>query len=125
MLNNLYLFNMDLQLFIHLILIHFLADFGLQTHEQATLKSTSNKFLAYHVGVYSLVWLIANISILGWHTITFAVITFVAHFITDRFTSRIVKPFFAKQDYHNAFVGIGFDQVLHYVQLFLTFKLFL
>jgi len=28
----------------------------------------------------------------------------------------------AKGDVHNFFVSIGFDQVLHYIQLFITFK---
>lgn len=52
-----------LQLIIFILLIHFLADFGLQTHEQATKKgegkSLFNKWLFYHVGVYTLIWSIA------------------------------------------------------------------
>jgi len=108
--------------FIFMILIHFLADFGLQTHEQAINKSSSNKFLFYHVGVYSLIWLLATMS-LGWKCLIFAGITFVLHFITDYITSRISKPFFAKNDYHNGFVVVGFDQVLHMLQLFYTIKL--
>lgn len=108
---------------IMILLIHFLADFGLQTNEQATQKSVDNKQLAYHVGVYSAVWLIAGISILGKvdKAIAFAMITFICHFLTDYVTSRIGKPYWEKKDLHNGFVIVGFDQILHYAQLFLTY----
>jgi uncharacterized membrane protein len=53
--------------------------------------------------------------------IWFAPITFVFHTATDYFTSRQVKRLFAKQDYHNGFVWVGADQILHYVQLILTY----
>jgi len=110
---------------IFLALIHFLADFGLQTHEQATNKGTSNKWLFYHVGVYSLIWLVAMFTF--WDdiklAITFVTITFMAHFITDWITSRIGKPFWEKNDYHNGFAVVGFDQLLHLIQLVYTFYL--
>lgn len=109
-----------------IMLIHFLADFGLQTHEQAVHKSSSNKQLVYHTLVYSLVWLVASYAMFGSITSAwfFAIITFVAHTITDYVTSRIGKPYWEKGDYHNGFVVVSFDQILHYIQLFLTFKLF-
>ena len=110
---------MSFSTFLFILLIHFLADFGLQTHDQATGKSTSTKWLTYHVGVYSIIWLLAS-----WvyydnfaQAITFATITFILHWITDFLTSRIGKPFWDKQDFHNGFVVVGFDQVLHYIQL--------
>ena len=112
------------QVILFILLIHFLADFGLQTHDQATGKSTSAKWLTYHVGVYSIVWLLAS-----WFyfddfriALIFSSITFICHWITDWLTSRIGKPFWDKQDFHNGFVVVGFDQVLHYVQLLLTFS---
>jgi hypothetical protein len=58
-----------------------------------------------------------------WDTIIFAVVTFLMHYITDYFTSRVSKPFFEKQDYHNGFVVVGADQVAHYYQLLLTYYL--
>lgn len=42
------MFNIDTAL-IFILLIHFLADFGLQTHEQASGKSTSLVWLTKHV----------------------------------------------------------------------------
>jgi hypothetical protein len=54
-------------------------------------------------------------------------LTFLCHFITDYITSRIVKKRFEDKYYGSpipnlgAFTVIGFDQVLHYAQLFLTY----
>lgn len=116
-------------LFIYIILIHFLADFGLQTTDQAMNKSTDVKYLLYHVLVYSLVWFIAVLALreyigfTGLDCIMFSSFTFGCHFFTDFITSRIGKPFWEKKDLHNGFVVIGFDQMLHYLQLYFTFKL--
>lgn len=117
--------ELPIQTFGFILLIHFLADFALQTHEQATKKSTSVFHLHQHVMTYSLTWLF---SIWVWTTsiesaIIFWLITYLAHFATDFITSRTSKKYFDEQDYHNGFVVIGADQVLHYVQLILTFIL--
>ncbi len=119
---------MEISVFIFILLIHFLADFGLQTYEQSQKKSESDVFLFYHVGVYSLIWVLAlcgypDISINS--IINFTIITFLFHFITDWITSRVGKPFWEKQDFHNGFVVIGFDQLLHYTQLLFTWKYFI
>lgn len=115
------------QLFLFILLIHFLADFGLQTHDQAMNKSTSVKWLLYHVGVYSLVWFFAALFYFDSFekALVFSTITFVAHFATDYMTSRIGKPFWEAKNLHDGFVVVGFDQVLHYVQLYYTFKMLL
>ncbi len=114
-------------IFLYILLIHFLADFGLQTHEQATNKGKGNKWLLYHVGVYSIIWFIASYIYFNSlnNALLFSIVTFVFHFATDWITSRIGKPFWEKQDLHNGFVVVGFDQVLHYVQLHYTFKFIL
>ncbi len=105
------------------LLIHFLADFGLQTHEQATLKSSNSEMLTYHVGIYSLIWFIFILSITSLNSAyLFAIITFGIHWLTDYITSKISKSFFDKKDFHNGFVVVGFDQLLHYTQLFYTYK---
>jgi hypothetical protein len=116
---------MEISVFIFILLIHFLADFGLQTHQQATLKSSRNTFLFYHVGVYSLIWFIAIVSY-GWkieNAIIFTLFTFIFHYLTDWTTSRVGKPFWDANDFHNGFVVVGFDQLLHYIQLIITWKL--
>lgn len=112
-----------------ILLVHWLADFILQTHDQAINKSSSNKALLGHTITYSLVWwLVGALYVLqhqdtyqNWHLSLFVMITFVAHTVTDWFTSRLCKKFFSKQDYHNGFVVVGFDQILHYTQLFICY----
>ena len=121
-----------IQLFIMILVIHFLADFGLQTHEQATKKgegrSLWNRWLFYHVGVYTLIWGIVfwvipfkeglhNFG--GW--IAFMLLVGIPHYIVDWITSRISKPFFSSGDFHNGFVVVGFDQILHYLCLLYVF----
>jgi hypothetical protein len=51
----------------------------------------------------------------------FVWITFLSHTIQDYFTSRLNSRLWAKGDTHNFFVSIGWDQVLHYTQLLLTY----
>ena len=110
-------------LFIYGLLIHFLADFGLQTHDQAVNKSTDSIWLFKHVGVYSLIWFIATLPLFGLpNALAFIFFTFMTHFITDYITSRVGKPFWEKKDMHNGFVVVGFDQLVHFITLFYTFK---
>jgi hypothetical protein len=113
----------------YLLFVHWIADFVLQTHWQATNKSKDNYALASHVGTYTSTWFIF---IFGWliyndidltkQMLLFIPITFVAHFVTDYITSRITSYLYKKEDFHNFFVIIGFDQLLHYLQIFLTFS---
>lgn len=112
-------------LLVFFVLIHFLADFALQTHEQATGKSKEWKPLLQHTSVYSLVITLGMYIWFGswWVCLIFGIITFIAHTATDYITSRISSYYFQKDDYHNGFVVIGFDQVLHYLQLWFTFIL--
>ena len=113
----------SLQILAIILVTHFLADFALQTPEQAIQKSTSDKQLLWHVSTYTAVWLFVSFGILGGliKPILFIFFTFVTHYNTDYVTSRIVKTYREKEDYHNMFVVIGADQVLHYTQLFLTY----
>lgn len=99
-----------------ILLIHWVADFVLQTDWQAKNKSINNNALLTHTGAYSIVWLVIFGPLFG-------LITFVTHTVTDYFTSRLNKYLWEKGDVHNFFVSVGFDQVLHYVQLFLTYQL--
>ena len=111
-----------------IILIHWFADFVLQTDKQAKGKSKNWSDLLSHTIDYSVVWFyisILYISSNGLNPILlfFAPITFVFHTITDYFTSRLNSKLWEQGKIHNLFVSIGFDQVLHYVQLFLTYYL--
>lgn len=114
---------MELSTILLILLIHWCGDFCIQTHEQSQAKSTDMVQLFYHVGTYTLVWIIGSYCMLGdWgDAILFGMITFGCHFWTDFITSRIGKFYWNKGDIHNGFVIVGFDQILHYIQLFLTY----
>jgi hypothetical protein len=113
------------------VVIHFIADFIFQEEEWATNKSKSNFALFKHVTMYTIIWSTAGVFIFSdpFKYLIFLLVTFVSHFTTDYFTSRIVSRKFANNEYGSpipnfgAFTVIGFDQVLHYGQLFLTYHL--
>ena len=115
----------NIYIVIAILFIHFIADFVLQSHDEEINKSHSNYYLTMHVLTYSAVWLcVGNIySIITKNNNMefFCVITFISHWITDYFTSRNNAKLWAKGNMHNFFVGVGFDQFLHFVQLLLTF----
>ena len=77
-------------------------------------------------------------------TILFVLITFICHTITDYFTSRLNSKLVPErwnivlnngkgnktfwqypkgENWYNFFVSVGFDQILHYIQLFTTYYL--
>lgn len=116
--------------FLFIIFVHWVSDFVLQTQHISTRKSSSNYYLTMHVVIYSFA------TILGWSLVlpllgirlssgpvwlAFLLI-FVTHWITDYFTSRRTNKLYKEEKYHDFFVVIGFDQVLHYVQLLLIFN---
>lgn len=122
------------------ILVHWFADFVLQTHEEATNKSTSLKWLVSHTSKYSIVWsyamIIYTFPMWLWNEgnpntipyfLTFMIglplITFILHTLTDYYTSKLTSRLWKEGRVHDFFVAVGFDQVLHYIQLFGTFYL--
>lgn len=113
---------------------HWIADFVLQSDEDAKGKSKYAKNLINHTALYSLFWFTplliyswsANFfniktGILFHNAFDFICVTFIFHTITDYFTSRINAKLWEEKKVHRFFVSIGFDQVLHYIQLFITF----
>ena len=107
-----------------IIFIHWISDFVLQTDWQAQNKSKNNFALLTHTSNYSMVWLLPMCLVFGkifWSSIYFGVITFITHTITDYFTSRLNSKLWSAGKVHYFFVSVGFDQVLHYGQLFLTY----
>ena len=111
---------MEIATLILLIWAHFVADFVLQTHTMAVNKSTSNKWLASHVGVYTLFFVfIAILSPVI--TLGYVLVNGVLHFITDYFTSRATTRLWKEERVHDFFVVIGFDQALHMSAMILTY----
>lgn len=118
-----------------ILFVHWFADFVCQTDKMAQGKSKNWFDLLSHTGLYSVVWGVPAYILIGLNcenlsagplsllVLYFCSITFVAHTITDYFTSRLNSKLWNDKKVHYFFVSIGFDQWLHYVQLFLTFKL--
>jgi Protein of unknown function (DUF3307) len=114
--------------YLALLAVHWVADFVLQTHWQASNKSKSNNALLRHVGSYTLALWVATPVIFGLPTFSmvfFVALNSVLHFATDYFTSRASSKLYAKQDWHNFFVVIGFDQLIHQTTLAATMIYFL
>lgn len=101
---------------IMLALLHFIADFVLQSDEVAKNKSKSNKVLLQHITIYSIPFMIFISPLYG-------LINGLIHGIVDYITSRWTSKLWAKGDTHNFFVVIGFDQLLHMTTLYVTFVL--
>ncbi len=137
--------QLELLLVLQILFAHWVSDFVLQSHWMATNKSHNWSALAAHVGTYTvsmaaimLIFVVANVYIntdhtgfdavllaffpvaVGYFIVVWAVINGVLHFITDAITSRITAKLWQKNDMHNFFVVVGFDQLVHYACLFIT-----
>jgi len=122
----------NIYIVLSILFVHWFADFVTQTDKQATNKSKSMKYLLEHTFTYSIVWFILGIitsskyflfstNLSFSQLICFTSITFIAHTVTDFFTSRLNSKLWEDKKIHNFFVSIGFDQFLHYLQLLLTY----
>jgi hypothetical protein len=97
-----------------LLVVHYIADFLLQTDWQAQNKSKNWQALIHHVCTYAPCFL--------WWGVPFVAVTLVTHFITDAITSRITSRLWAKKQVHWFFAVIGFDQLIHFTTLALTYR---
>lgn len=120
--------TITMEAFILIVLVHFIADFIFQAEKWSLGKSRNWVALLKHTVTYSIFWIPVTWTATGSLTdsVLFFIITFVAHTATDYVTSRIVSKRFADKYYGSpipnfgAFTMVGFDQVLHYLQLILT-----
>lgn len=100
---------------------HFVADFVLQRDSWAKAKSTSNLALTKHVATYTAAIFLFALAVLPLvEAIAFALIQGITHWMIDYVTSRQTSRFYKKQQNHNFFVVIGFDQWLHVTVMLLT-----
>ena len=107
---------LDSWLFGAVLIAHWIADFVLQTDKMALNKSKSNRWLAYHVGAYTLFMSVFFGPLFG-------IINGLCHLATDWFSSRITTKLWASGDRHNFFVVIGLDQLAHTLVLLGTLSL--
>jgi ABC-type cobalt transport system substrate-binding protein len=125
------MYTLDLTDVVLILLIHLVADFVFQSEQWALNKSKAWSPLLKHTATYSSLWFLPMWLMSGAlvNALLFVVVTFVAHTTTDYFTSRVVSKQFAAGHYGSpipnfgAFSTIGVDQVLHYIQLFVTYLL--
>ena len=103
----------SINLILLLVLLHWIADFVLQSDDMANNKSKSNKWLGIHCLVYIIPFLL-----IGWK---FAILNGIIHFGIDWCTSRVNSKLWEKKEIHWFFVDIGFDQAIHISTLVLTY----
>ena len=110
-----------------LLIIHFIADFVLQSDWMAQNKSKSNAALGAHVLVYTGAILFGSLPLVfilghdgGPLLGLWVVLNGAAHFATDYITSRINARLWAAKEVHYFFVSVGADQLIHYFTLGLT-----
>jgi hypothetical protein len=104
---------------------HYIADFIFQTANMAENKYKWGSELCSHCVVYAsitwLMWMVFIYGVLGYTTvdiITLWVFLFVSHICVDMVTSVINHALFSQKRYHDGFVCVGFDQLIHYATLF-------
>ena len=119
-------------LLVVILFTHWLADFVFQSDETAKNKSSKFKVLLGHALSYAMYWQITiclfyYLNKLGAQDVSdvflFGGITFASHLFIDYVTSKYNKKLWEEGRTHDFFVSIGFDQLLHYLQLWFTFKL--
>lgn len=105
---------MSIGIILAIVWIHFVADFLLQNDKMAHSKSSSNKWLAIHVGIYSSCFIVFG-------SVAYVLVNFVLHFMTDYVSSRLTTKLYRANKNHWFFVVIGADQALHLTALFTTY----
>lgn len=114
--------------FVALLVVHLFADFVCQSHWMASNKSKRNDALALHVGVYSAILLMASGVLFAsfgiWRVAEFVALNGLLHFATDYVTSRISSKLWGEGRWHDFFVVIGIDQLIHQVTLAVTMAVF-
>ncbi len=106
--------------FVWILLVHWVGDYAFQTSKMAMGKSHHFKWLAMHVITYSVVLLVCSLLLFPLKVaISYALINFGFHGITDFFTSKLTAKY--RENPRIFFPILGFDQMIHGVTLYITF----
>ena len=112
-----------------ILFAHYFSDFVCQTDWMALNKSSSNKALSVHIGVYTLglLSLVAVGSILLYGPainfgvlVSWAALNGALHFATDYVSSRMSGRAYKSGDLRGFWAIVGADQMVHYIFLFAT-----
>ena len=112
-----------------IFILHFIGDFVLQPEIWAKTKYRDNRVLAFHAVVYSFVFSALFAVKPVDFVFKFIVLTFIFHFITDFFTSKWSHNEYEKKSLYISvksigfWTVIGFDQLLHMIQLYLCYQM--
>jgi len=110
------------------IVAHWFSDFFSQTQEMSVKKSKSALWLTYHVSVYTgaMSFLLMFCGVLNaWLSVLIFVTHWITDFITSKITSRLWKKATVSGDYHNFFVVVGVDQMIHILTLWVLAIIFM
>ncbi len=107
---------MNTGLIIWFLFLHWIADFVLQTDDIAKLKSKNNFALGFHCIAY------ASVFIVGTLNFNYGLLLGLIHFPADYVTSRLNSRLYKAGKNHKFFVSIGFDQLIHFITIFLLAK---
>lgn len=110
--------------FCAIMAFHWVWDFILQSDWVARNKSKSVRILLLHGicyaswGIPAGLWLFPTLDL----TVALTCWLFITHTCVDGITSRINSYLWTRGQVHWFFVGIGFDQMLHYLSIFVWIK---
>lgn len=108
-----------------LLISHFVGDFLLQSDKMALNKYKDPYWLLAHILVYTTILFIFSFMFLDFKLSLsfnlFIYLNFMLHFSIDVITSQFTHFLYEKKENHWFFVVIGFDQLLHYFCLFVTY----
>lgn len=118
-----------------IVVAHFFADFVAQSGYMATKKSSSFTVLCQHALMYGAVFSSVYIlfrTLVGMglgesyfpsalNVVNWLVVNTLIHLCVDYVTSKRNSKLYNLEDKHDFFVGVGLDQLIHYVTLILTY----
>jgi len=112
---------MNYLLMAYCFLIHFIADFLLQSRDMAKNKSSNFTYLAVHAQILFVVFTIALFPFLGIEALWFSLLNSIIHGIIDWHIWRVYKWIKRKENINTFkywedsmfYSFIGFDQFLH------------
>jgi len=113
-----------------IMLIHYIADFQMQSRHIAETKSKCNKSLSIHVLIYmgtfimaGLVNVVCRTNLDVWKFAEFVLTNGLLHWLTDYITSRETTKAYQNGDMEKFWNIIGFDQLIHGVTLYTTWEI--
>lgn len=98
-----------------LLVVHFIADFVLQTRWMGRNKSSNWQAMAAHIAVYTICLIPFGL--------LFAIVNGLLHLITDIISSRLTSKFYREKREAAFWAVIGADQLAHVLALIWTLYL--